>query len=135
MTNGDYRTEKREFSEETESLMRITLAPLIWALHFAVSYASTAIWCAKFAAEGESIFGFRLAVAAMTLLALGGIGWLGWRAWQQWDYLGDRDYENHEAHEEDRHQFLGHAAFLLAIISFVGVIYVALPALFIRTCM
>jgi len=52
----------------------------------------------------------------------------------QWDYLDDRDYEHDLARKEDRHEFLGHASFLLSIISFIGVIYVAMPVLFLETC-
>ena len=133
MTQISGQEEERSFSEESESLWRIAFAPALWALHFALSYASTAIFCAK--APTESLFPFfRIGIAALTLVALGLIAWTGWRAWRQWDYLDDYDYEHASAVAEDRHEFLGHAAFLLAIISFVGVIYVGLPVAFIESC-
>ena len=134
MAEIDRRQEQREFSEETSSLFRITLGPTVWALHFLISYVSAAVFCAKWGEQGESILGFRIGVIALTVLALCLIAGLGWRSWRQWDYFADRDYENKYGEDEDRHQFLGHAAFLLTIISFVGVIYTVLPVLFIATC-
>ena len=35
---------------------------------------------------------------------------------------------------EDRHQFLGHAGFLLALVSFIGVVYDTLPLIILGTC-
>ena len=71
----------------------------------------------------------RLSVLALTIGALALIGWLGWRSYRQWNPQGE-DVEE----PEERHQCLGHAAFLLALISAIGVAYVALPALFIESC-
>ena len=129
------REDSSAFSEEAESLWRLTLGPLTWGVHFLVSYAATAIYCAKFATRSGGILGFRLGIGALTLVALACIVWVAWRAWRQWDLMDDWDYVHEEGENEDRHEFLGHAAFLLAIIAFVGVIYVALPILFIRTCL
>ncbi len=123
--------ERREFREERESLWRITLAPATWAVHFVICYAAAAVVCAK---APDSIGTLRLGIGALTLLALGLIGWLGWRAWVQWDVRTTGDYRNPLGEAEDRHQFLGHAAVLLSVISALGVLYVALPALFIRSC-
>lgn len=128
------REEERAFSEERGSLWRITLGPAVWALHFLISYGATAVFCAKFATDAASIAGFRLAVLALGLAAEAVILWIGWRAWRQWDYLASRDYENALGENEDRHQFLGHAAFLLAIVSFLGVLYTAFPIIFIESC-
>lgn len=125
-------SDEREFAEEQSSLFKITLGPLAWALHFVASYAAAAVWCAK--GPGGSILPLRLGIGAMTAVALGLILWVGWRAWQQWDFTDDWDYEHARARGEDRHEFLGHAAFLLAIVSFVGTCYTALPALYIGTC-
>ena len=132
------KQESREFSEESESLVRITLAPALWAVHFALSYASTAIYCAKWGEGADSILGFRIGIAVATVLVLAAIAWLGWRAWRQWDANVGRSarevLEDLVEEHEDRHEFLGHAAFLLAIISFVGVVYTALPVALIETC-
>ena len=122
--------EAREFRAESMSLWRITFSPVIWALHFAACYGATAVICAK----GVSVDALRLGIGIGTIAALAGILWFGWRSWRQWDIIRDRDWENDTGTSEDRHQFLGHAAFLLAIISFIGVVYVSLPPLLIGTC-
>lgn len=74
------------------------------------------------------------AQVSLTALALGGIALAAWRSWKQWDFLDDYDYSHDLAREEDRHEFLGHAAFLLSIVSFVGVIYVAMPVWLAGSC-
>ena len=124
--------DRREFRTEALSLWRITFGPLVWALHFAVSYAATALVCAKLGEE--AVAPLRWGIGLGTLLALALIFWLGLQAWRQWDLRGDPEWENDEGSSEDRHRFLGHAAFLLALISFIGVVYVALPALMIGSC-
>ncbi|MEX3314957.1 hypothetical protein [Sulfitobacter sp. PS-8MA] len=130
---SDIRDEQdtHEFRAEALSLWRITFGPLIWALHFLACYGATALVCAK-AAEAVPLL--RLGIGLGTLLALALIFWLGLQAWRQWDLRRDREWENDAGTSEDRHQFLGHAAFLLAGISFIGVLYVALPALLIESC-
>ena len=130
----DAGTEGRSLGEEADSLWRITFAPLVWALHFGASYAATAIVCARHAGPEEPLAGLRLGLGALTVLALAAIAFVAWRSWRRWDFLDDRDYEHEAAIEEDRHEFLGHAGFLLAIISFIGVLYVAMPALLLESC-
>ncbi|MBT55267.1 MAG: hypothetical protein CMF72_17945 [Mameliella sp.] len=128
MTNR--QQEVREFRDEALSLWRITFGPVIWATHFVACYGLTSLICAT---DGQ-VDELRLGIGIGTLVALVGIAWLGWQAWRQWDVLHNRDWENDSGTSQDRHQFLGHAAFLLAIISFIGVSYVSLPALLIGTC-
>ncbi len=118
--------------ERQRSLWHLILGPTIWALHFCVVYATTAIICAKGSAPPETL---RLLILAVTLVALAAIVVVGWRAWVQWDYTDDYDYE-HDGHSvEDRREFLGHAGFLLCVVSAVGVVYVALPAAFVGSCL
>lgn len=123
--------ERREFREEAESLWRITLAPVTWVAHFVTSYALTSVICAK---APDRLDAARFGLAAATVLALAVILWLGLRAWRQWDLRNSGDFSNALGEAEDRHQFLGHAAVLLAIISAIGVIYGALPVLLLDSC-
>lgn len=123
--------ERREFREERESLWRITLAPATWAVHFVLCYAAAAVICAK----APALLGpARVGLVVLTGIALGLIGWLGWRAWRQWDVRRTGDHVHALGQAEDRHEFLGHAAVLLATISAVGVIYTTLPVLLLETC-
>ncbi len=126
--------ERRSFAEAASSLWDIALGPVVWALYFLFCYTTTAIVCAKLGGAGPAFGWLRLAIGAATLLALAVIAWIGWRAWRQWDFLDDLDYEHDAAVTEDRHELLGHAGFLLAGLAFVGVLYVAMPALFFDGC-
>ncbi len=128
------RQDEREFGGEIASLFRITVGPVLWSAYFLLSYCTTAVFCAKWGEEAKNVLLYRISAAVLTLAVLAAIAWFGWRSWQQWDRLNDDTPENDASDEEDRHQFLGHAAFLLAIISFTGTIYVALPFVFIESC-
>ncbi|WP_099828017.1 hypothetical protein [Oceaniglobus indicus] len=123
--------ERREFREERESLWRITLAPATWVAHFVASYGVVAVTCAK---APDLLGAARLGLGLFTLVALAIILWLGWRAWRQWDVRNTGDYTNALGEAEDRHQFLGHAAVLLALISAIGVVYGTLPVVMLETC-
>lgn len=123
--------ERREFSEEAESLWRITLAPATWAMHFVICYATMSLACSRQLFEPEPA---RLALVALTVCALALIGWLGWRSLRQWNVRNSGELSHPEGEAEDRHHFLGHAAFLLSIISFIGTGFVALPLLLLEGC-
>lgn len=108
----------------------MVLAPVVWSLYFATVYAITAIDCAKTGTVDTA----QLAIGTLTLIALFLIGVITWRSWRQWDYLSDYAYVHDKPTTEHRREFLGHAGFLLGVVSVIGVIFVALPALFIGSC-
>lgn len=112
------------------SLWHMVFAPTVWAVHFTLTYATTAIWCAKLGTAQ----GLNLTIAAYTAVALAIIAGLGVLSWRQWDYFDDGDYVHGGQSDEDRREFLGHTGFLLAVISGIGTLYVALPAVWIVTC-
>lgn len=126
--------ELKSWAEERDSIWRIAFGPLIWVTHFVLTYGGTSVACFKLYEYGWAMPFLRGSIAALTVLALVGIGIVAWRSWKRWDYLDDYDYEHDRSVEEDRHEFLGHAAFLLAVLSAVGVVYVALPAIFMDSC-
>lgn len=126
--------ERRSFREEASSLWLIALAPTVWAFHFAGVYGATAVVCEK-AGGAQALELLRLGIAGATLLALVVIALVAWKSWRQWDYLDDYDHVHHQPTGEHRHEFLGHAAFLLSVMSAIAVIYTALPAVFIGTCL
>jgi hypothetical protein len=113
------------------SLWHMIAAPVIWAAHFAAVYAWTAIACAKL----NSVASARTGIAVFSAVALIVILWLGWHAWRQWDFPADGDDVHDRPTAEDRREFLGHAAWLLAVVSAIGVIFVTLPVLFIESCL
>lgn len=123
--------ERAEFREEAESLWKITLAPLAWAVHFVVCYAVVSLACNKLGGQSAAV---TIGLIAFSVAVLAFILWIGWRAFVQWDVRGTGQFSNPAGDAEDRHQFLGHAAFLLAIISFIAVVYVTLPLLLLEGC-
>lgn len=122
-------TDKTPFRHR--SIWHMVLAPVVWSLYFATVYAITALDCAKTGTPDVA----RPAIAVLTALALALIGGLTWRSWRQWDYLNDYDYEHDHPTVEHRREFLGHAGFLLGVVSAIGTLFVGLPAVFIRSCL
>ena len=121
-----------------DSLWLLTIAPTIWAVHFLLTYITAAIWCAKVVPPRGSLGGARLAIAAYTLVALLGIGvmgWLGYRRQTLGRQLGLGEDTPHDTDTiADRHRFLGFATLLLAALSAVATVFVAMVALFVETC-
>lgn len=119
--------------EKNESLWILTIAPAIWAVHFLLSYVTAAVWCAKLAGRDGSLWEARLAIAVFTVLALLGIGINGWIGYRRHSF-GEATTPHDMDMPEDRHRFLGFATLLLAALSAVATLYVALAAVFIGTC-
>jgi len=118
-----------ELPEEAESLWLLAASPALWAAHFALSYATAAIWCAKHAGPTGSLGPARAAIGVYTVVALAGILIVGRRGWAR-----HRRAEGHE-HDFDspagRHGFLGFTVSILSGMSAIGVVFVALPAVLI----
>lgn len=127
------RTESTsETAERVRDLWMIAVSPTIWAVHFLASYWTAAVWCAK-AEPGAALAGVRLAVATFTVLALAGILYTAWDGLRRHQY-GSATVPHDFDTADDRHRFLGFATVLLSGLSAVGVLYVALPALFFASC-
>ena len=114
------------------SLFRMVAAPTVWAVHFLLVYATAAIWCAKgWGPEGTLV----ALITAFTVVAEVVIGALALEMWRQWDYLDDHDYIHDQPTDEHRREFLGHAGFMLACLSFVAVLFSTFPAWFAGSCL
>lgn len=118
-------------SERGQRLWPMIHGPIVWAVHFCISYATAAIWCARSAGASD---GLQWLVGGYSAVALALIALVAWRAWRQWDYSDDWDYDHARSNNEHRREFLGHAGFLLAGMSAVGVVYVTLPAFLTGLC-
>ncbi len=116
-----------------DSLWSLIAGPTIWAVHFLVSYIAASIYCAKIGGAG----GFdvlRLLIAAATLVALAGIGIAGIQAVDDWRRALNASWAADADTLEMRRHFVGRAAFLLAGLSAVAVIYVGASVLFVSNC-
>lgn len=123
----------RALPERPAYLVLLATAPAIWMLHFLLSYVTAAVWCARYAGPGGSLDGARLAIGAYTLVALVFIGLIG-RGGRRRHRHGTETLPHDSDTPEDRHRFLGFATLLLAGLSALATVYVALAAAFIGTC-
>ena len=121
------------FRHTQDTLWTLIAAPTIWTVHFLLSYVVAAIECAPNNDIFEPIGGTRLMVAGITAVALGAIGLVLWRSIKEWRYHGG-GYRHNEDSDLDRERFLEFSTVLLAALSFVGVLFVAMPALTIVDC-
>ena len=120
--------------EHRETLWLLTFAPGIWALHFVLSYATVAIWCAKAAGRDGALGDARVAVGIYTALACAGIAATAWRGWRQASW-GSATVPHDFDTDADRHRFIGFATVLLAGLSLVATLFVGAGALIIRSCL
>jgi hypothetical protein len=119
--------------ERRQSLWLLTVSPVIWALHFLVSYLGAALWCGPLQAHGGGAVPLQMAVAGTALIALAGIGITGRAGWRKHSY-GSETPPHDEDTPEDRHRFLGFATVLLSALSAIATVYVALSVLLIGSC-
>ena len=123
----------RILPKEIESLWTLFTAPTVWAVHFLVCYVGAAVYCAK---QEQLNYGFdivRIGVGAATVVALVVIVLAAFLAWRQWGF-GTEDPPHDEPTGQGRKLFQGFATLLLSGLSFIAVLYAALPVLFIYEC-
>lgn len=116
-----------------DTLWTLIVAPTVWALHFLLCYIVAAFECAPNVAIFEPIVVTRLVVAGLTVLALAIIAVVFRRALREWRGH-DRGFTHDADTDLDRERFLEFSTLLLGALSFVSVIFVALPAFFSVDC-
>ena len=83
---------------------------------------------------GADFGNLRIAIVVLTVLSLGMIVLSALLAWRQWGF-GTGDPPHDEPTRQDRLMFQGYATLLLSGLSFIAVIYTALPVLFVTDCL
>ncbi|PNU02200.1 hypothetical protein [Novosphingobium guangzhouense] len=122
--------ERRKWHERLKvTLWTLIVPPTVWAGHFLFSYLWAAISCAK---DGR-FAKFPMLFTVGTVIALGLIVLSGWVAWKQQRTVGDPP-PHEQGTEVDRLRFLAKSTLLLAGLSFVSVLFSALPVVFIGDC-
>lgn len=124
-------TERGKWHERLKvTLWTLIVPPTIWAGHFLMAYLWAAISCAKVGRFAT----FPTLFVVGTVVALALIILSGWIAWLQ-----GRSPDGSAPHEDstdiDRLRFLAKSTLLLAGLSFVGVLFTALPVIFLRDCL
>ncbi len=116
-----------------DNLWTLIATPTVWAVHFLICYLPAAVVCARAEGDFSPIAGVRLTIAAATVVALVLIGASGTRAWREWR-AGGGQTPHYRDTAADRERFLEFSTVLLAALSFVGVVFVGLPALVLVDC-
>lgn len=118
---------------QVETLWTLFTAPVVWALHFLACYIAAAIFCEKPGFLGNDFDNLRITIGIATVLSLAMIALSAALAWRQWGF-GSGDPPHDDPTRRDRLLFQGYATLLLSGLSFVAVVFTALPALFITEC-
>jgi hypothetical protein len=121
-------------AERRQSLWLLAASPTIWAVHFLASYLTGALWCAKVVERAGPLGSVPFAIGGYTAIALAGIGIVARIAFVRHRF-GTGELPHDDDTPQDRHRFLGFAGLLLSGLSAVAVVYVALAALFFRSCL
>jgi hypothetical protein len=115
------------------SLWSFVAGPTIWLAYFLFCYIAAAIYCEKFADQAGFPF-LQLTIGLATIVALAGIARAGIQAVDDWCQAMNADWVADADTLEMRRRFMGRAAFLLAGLSGVAVIYVGATVLFVSDC-
>lgn len=124
----------RLLPREVETLWTLFTGPVVWALHFLACYTSAAIFCEKPSLFGGDFNTLRIGIAVATVLSLAMIAISVLLAWRQWGF-GSGDPPHDDPTRSDRLLFQGYATLLLSGLSFLAVIFTALPAVFVTGCL
>jgi hypothetical protein len=111
------------------TLWTLIVPPTLWAGHFLFSYLWAAILCAKTGdfARYPTTFAIGTVLALVLIVGSGAIAWI------QAGTPGD-PAPHEQGTDVDRLRFLAKSTLLLAGLSFVGVVFTALPVLAIGDC-
>lgn len=120
------------FRKEAD-LWFLLFAPTVWAVHFLACYVIAAIHCTKADSAFADLAPVRVWVFALTAIALALVLATGIQAWRHWGF-GVNSPPHDAPTPEDRRRFLGYAALLISALSFVSILFTALPALLITDC-
>jgi hypothetical protein len=119
--------------EKSSYLLLMTAGPVVWMLHFLLSYATVSVWCARFSSVGGTLGSMPWWVAAYTAVAVAVIALTAWGAHQRHTFRAGTPPHDADS-PEDRHRFLGFATMLLAGLSAVATIYSAIAVFTFQSC-
>lgn len=123
--------ERRKWHERLRiTLWTLIVPPVIWAGHFLFSYLWASISCAKVGVFAT----FPTLFVIGTVVALVLIFISGWIAWRQGGMPG-AGAPHEDGTEVDRLRFLAKSTLLLSALSLVGVVFTAMPVIFLRDCL
>lgn len=116
-----------------DSFWMLTVSPVIWALHFLLSYVTAAVWCQKYVGADGSLGAARIAIGAYTVFAILAIALVGLAGYRR-HANGSASLPHDDDSPEDRGRFIGFSTLLLSVLSAIATLFVAAVAVFIGTC-
>lgn len=125
MTRGR-RAPSTRILDPQRGLWQMIPAPVVAGLYFLVCYIATSVHCAR--APDAPLQPLWLELAIATVLTLGVITWCGIVAWRRWRIARTGGPEHRDV------AFIARMACLLAVLSWVGTLFVGAPLLVIRQC-
>ena len=110
--------------DPARGLWQMIPAPVLAGLYFLVCYIATSVYCQLESDSGLRALWFELGVVTLVILAL--ITWCGYAAWWRWRVARHADRAEVE--------FIARMALQLAVLSWIGTLFVGAPLVFIRSC-
>jgi len=120
-----------DLHESTERLWIPIVAPSIWAVHFTVCYATVVAECGRFGRDDSTSLLTILGVG--TIVAMVAIAALFVHGWRRHRFQLPRETHDDDTPEDRRH-FMAWTTMLLAGLSLVATVFVALAALLVGGC-
>lgn len=105
-------------------LWQMIPAPVVAGLYFLVCYIATSVYCQLSSDSGLRALWLELGLVTLATLAF--ITWCGYLAWRRFRVA------RHAARPEV--VFIARMALQLAVLSFIGILFVGAPLVFIRSC-
>jgi hypothetical protein len=117
--------------QSRDALWVPVVAPVIWVVHFMICYPVAALLCGRF--SDPMATGLRTLAVGATIPALAGIGWMFLHGLRRHRYAWpERPHDDDTP--EDRSHFLAFTTLLLAGLSAVATVFVALAIWLVPSC-
>lgn len=129
-TNESWQSQALSLIDPRRRLWRMLPSPLIAAVHFTVCYMATSVYCIR--SGRDDLTALNVLLGAFTAVALLAIGLLAWAAWRRLRLV--RQSREGSAKRRGETEFLARITWYLALLSFVGVLFIAAPLGFFGGC-
>lgn len=128
-TNDSWQRQALALVDPRRGIWRMLPSPLIAAVHFTVCYMATSVYCIR---AGRELVSLNLLLGGFTVIALLAIGVFAWAAWRRLRLV--RRSSEGPAKRRGEVEFLARITWYLALLSFVGVLFIAAPLGFFGGC-
>jgi hypothetical protein len=128
--NTQWQDQALALVDPKRGLWRVLPSPLIAAVHFTICYIGTSVYCIR--SDTGDLLGINVVLGWVTAAALVAIGVLAWAAWRRLRLV--RRSSEGSAKRRGEGEFLARITWYIANLSWVGVLFVAAPLVFVGNC-